>query len=253
VTDLVVRAGLRLRPDGRDDDRGQLLGDRHVANQPRHDPLVVVYEDDDVVVVDKPPGLVTHPAYRNRDGTLWDLLVPWFTDRDLGRPAMLHRLDRATSGLLCVPKHLEAHRGLERALRAGRFEKGYLALARGRTDDEGTIDAPLARDPADRRRVVPCGAGKPARTRYNVVRRFSAHTLLRVTPETGRTHQIRAHLAMLGYPVAGDPLYGGADPALSRLFLHADRLAFPRVGGPGMVRCRAPLPVELRCVLHRLK
>jgi 23S rRNA pseudouridine1911/1915/1917 synthase len=214
--------------------------------------LVVVYEDDAVLVVDKPYGLVTHPAYRNPDGTLWDQLVPWFAARGLGRPALLHRLDRATSGVLCVPKHLEAHRRLERALRAGRFEKGYLALARGRPDDAGTIDAPLARDPADRRRVVPCSAGKPARTQYNVVRRFPAHTLLRVTLETGRTHQIRAHLAMLGFPVAGDLVYGGADPALPRLFLHADRLAFPRVGGPGMVRCRAPLPMELRCVLHRL-
>jgi 23S rRNA pseudouridine1911/1915/1917 synthase len=87
---------------------------------------------------------------------------------------------------------------------------------------------------------------------YRVVRRFSAHSLLRVTIETGRTHQIRAHLAALGFPVAGDPLYGGTDPALARLFLHADRLAFPRVGGRGMVRCTAPLPAELRCVLYRL-
>ncbi|MGH2411157.1 MAG: RluA family pseudouridine synthase [Chloroflexota bacterium] len=212
----------------------------------------VVYEDDAVVVVDKPHGLVTHPAYRNLDGTLWDLLVPWFEARGLGRPGLLHRLDRATSGLLCVPKHHKAHRQLERALRAGRFEKGYLALVRGRPADEGTIEAPLARDPADRRRVVVADPGKPARTHYRVVRRFSAHTLLRVTIETGRTHQIRAHLATLGFPVAGDSVYGGTDPALSRLFLHADRLAFPRVGGPGMIRCRAPLPEELRCVLYRL-
>ncbi|HXT38066.1 MAG TPA: RluA family pseudouridine synthase, partial [Chloroflexota bacterium] len=220
---------------------------------PPPDPLVVVYEDDAVLVVDKPDGLVTHPAYRNPDGTLWDQLVPWFAARGLGRPAMLHRLDRATSGALCVPKHLEAHRRLERALRAGKFEKEYLALVHGRPDDAGTIDAPLARDPADRRRIVPCSAGKPARTRYTVVRRFSAHALLRVTLETGRTHQIRAHLAGLGFPVAGDLVYGGTDPALSRLFLHADRLAFPRVDGPGMVRCRAPLPVELRGVLYRLR
>jgi len=214
---------------------------------------MVAYEDEAVVVVDKPHGMVTHPACGHPDGTLWDLLVPWFASRGLGRPGMLHRLDRATSGLLCVPKHLEAHRRLERALRAGRFEKGYLALVEGRTNDEGTIDAPLARDSADRRRVVVCEKGKPARTYFKVLRRFPAHTLLRVTIETGRTHQIRAHFAARGFPVVGDQLYGGARPALPRLFLHADLLAFPRVGGPGMVRCRVALPPDLQCVLGRLR
>jgi 23S rRNA pseudouridine1911/1915/1917 synthase len=117
---------------------------------------------------------------------------------------------------------------------------------------EGTIEAPLARDPADRRRVIVAETGKTARTQYRVLRRFPAHALLRVRLETGRTHQIRVHLAVSGFPVAGDPLYGPEDNTMPRLFLHADRLAFPRVGAAGVVRCQAPLSLELRCGLWRL-
>jgi 23S rRNA pseudouridine1911/1915/1917 synthase len=212
----------------------------------------VVYEDDAVVVVDKPHGLVTHPAYRHPDGTLWDQLAAWFPAHGLDRPRLLHRLDRDTSGLLCVPKHLEAHRLLERALRAGSFQKEYLALVHGSVDAAGTIDAPLARDPENRRCVRVLESGKPARTHFTALRRFRECTLLRVTLETGRTHQIRVHLAAIGCPVAGDVVYGPPDDGFARLFLHADRLAFPRVGGAGMVRVHAPLPMELRCLLHQL-
>src|SRR5713226_8136963 len=122
--------------------------------------ITIVYEDGDVLVVEKPYGMVVHPAYRHAAGTLWDLLVPLFATRGLGRPHLLHRLDRDTSGLLCVPKHLAAHRALERALRHGRFAKGYLALVHGSPPDAVTIDAPLARDPADRRRVIVLQEGK---------------------------------------------------------------------------------------------
>lgn len=212
----------------------------------------VVYEDDDVVVVDKPHGLVTHPAYRHPDGTLWDQLVPWFLARGLHSPGLLHRLDRDTSGLLCVPKHVHAHRVLERALRAGRFEKAYLALVHGITPAEGTIDAPLARDPLDRRRVCVTELGKPARTSYRVVRRVADYSLLRVELETGRTHQIRVHLAAIGHPLAGDTVYGVPNDGIPRLFLHAHRLSFPQMNKVGVTRVHAPLPQELRFLLHRL-
>ena len=212
----------------------------------------VVYEDDDVVVIDKPPGLVTHPAYRHPDGTLWDQLVPWFLARGLDSPRLLHRLDRDTSGLLCVPKHLPVHRVLERALRAGRFEKAYLALVHGITPAEGSIDAPLARDPLDRRRVCVTELGKPARTSYRVLRRVAGFSLLRVELETGRTHQIRVHLAAIGHPLAGDTVYGVANDGIPRLFLHAYRLAFPKVSEVGVTRVHAPLAPELRFLLHQL-
>ncbi|MGH2345089.1 MAG: RluA family pseudouridine synthase [Chloroflexota bacterium] len=213
----------------------------------------VVYEDDAVVVVDKPHGLVTHPAYRHPDGTLWDQLAIWFPAHGLDSPRLLHRLDRDTSGLLCVPKHLGAHRLLERALRAGSFRKEYLALVHGTTPAEGMIGAPLARDPANRRRVCVTPSGKAARTHFTTLRRFGDFSLLRLRLETGRTHQIRVHLASIGCPVAGDVVYGPTNAAIGRLFLHADRLSFPRVGEVGMVQVRAPLPMELRCLLHRLR
>jgi 23S rRNA pseudouridine1911/1915/1917 synthase len=212
----------------------------------------LAYEDDDVLVVDKPSGLVTHPAYRHPDGTLWDQLVPLFLARGLGSPRLLHRLDRDTSGLLCVPKHLYAHQVLERALRAGRFHKEYLALVHGTTPAEGLIEAPLARDPLDRRRVCVTALGKPARTSYRVVRRVAGYSLLRVGLETGRTHQIRVHLAAVGHPVAGDTVYGIPIHGIPRLFLHAYRLTFPKVSGPGVTQVHAPLAAELRLVLHRL-
>lgn len=215
--------------------------------------VVIVYEDHDLLVVDKPHGLVVHPAYRHPDGTLWDLLTPLFAAREIdARPRLLHRLDRDTSGLLCVPKRIAAHRFLERALQAGRFEKGYLAMVDGWPPDVGTIDAPLGRAAEDRRRVVVRADGKPARTHYRTLRRLPGHALLRVRLETGRTHQIRAHLLHIGHPLAGDPLYNPGSTVAPRLFLHADRLGLPHPDGRRMIRCRSPLPPELRLTLCRL-
>lgn len=214
--------------------------------------LQIHHEDDDLLVVEKPSGMVVHPAYRNPDGTLWDLLLPLFAARGLGRPHLLHRLDRDTSGLLCVPKRLAAHRILERAIRGGRFQKRYLALVHGHPAPAAVIDAPLGRDPLDRRLVRVREDGQRARTLFRIVRRVPGYSLLRVTLETGRTHQIRAHLAAIGHPLAGDPLYGPRPPTLPRLFLHADRLAFPHPSRPGLLRCHSPLPPDLRLALHRL-
>lgn len=213
----------------------------------------IVYEDDDLLVVEKPAGMVTHPAYRHPDGTLWDLLVPLFAARGIADPPrLLHRLDRDTSGLLCVPKRLGAHRALQRALQVGRFRKEYLALVHGAAPRGGTIDAPLARDPANRRLVRVTPAGQAARTHYRALRRWPRFTLLRLRLETGRTHQIRAHLASIGHPVAGDPLYGPQPPAAPRMFLHADRLGFPHPAGGGPVRSRSRLQDDLRRLLRDL-
>lgn len=216
--------------------------------------LLIRYEDDDLIVVEKPAGMVVHPAYRNPDGTMWDALVPVFAARGLGeRPRLLHRLDRATSGLICVPKRLDAHRTLERDLRTGRFAKGYLGLAHGSVQDEGTIELPLARDPQDRRIVRTSPNGQSARTRFRTLRRLPGATLLRIQLETGRTHQIRAHLAALGHPLVGDALYGAdPSPGPDRLFLHADRLSFPHPRG-GAVSVHSPLPYELKLFLYQLQ
>ncbi|MDB5057366.1 MAG: rRNA synthase [Chloroflexi bacterium] len=213
----------------------------------------IVYEDDDLVVVVKPHGMVTHPAHAHPDGTLWNQLVDLFAARGLpDHPRLLHRLDRDTSGLICVPKLPAAHRSLERALRAGRFEKRYLALATGRMEDAGTIEAPLGRDLLDRRRVCVRKDGQHARTHFRAIRRFHDYTLLRISLDTGRTHQIRVHLAHVGHPLAGDTVYGDARPVCERLFLHADCLAFPHPAGKEMVRCLAPLPADLKLALCRL-
>lgn len=214
--------------------------------------IAIVYEDDDLLVAVKPHGMVVHPAHRHPDGTFWNALAALFAQRGTqDGPRLLHRLDRDTSGLICVPKRLAAHRILERHLRAGRFQKEYLALAHG-TIASGTIDAPLARDATDRRLVRVTPGGQPARTHVRLLRSLPGFSLLRVTLETGRTHQIRAHLAAHGHPVAGDPLYGPAMPAGTRLFLHADRLAFPHPNGSGILRCRSPLPNDLRLTLCTL-
>ena len=226
------------------------MQDTNANNAPT---LLIHYEDSALLVVEKPAGLVTHPAYRHPDGTLWDLLAAYFRTQGLPeRPHLLHRLDRPTSGLLCVPKTPAAHRFLERALQAGQFEKEYLALAHGQTARQGRIDLPLGRDPADHRRVQVRPDGQPACTNYRVLRCLPGCTLLRLRLETGRTHQIRVHLAAMGMPIVGDMVYSSGSDLAPRLFLHADKLAFPHPSGTGILRCRSALPLELRQTLRQL-
>jgi 23S rRNA pseudouridine1911/1915/1917 synthase len=216
----------------------------------------VVYEDADLLVVDKPAGLVTHPAPGHRGPTLAGAL----SGRAAGGPdperaGIVHRLDRDTSGLLVVTKTEEAHTALAKALKARQVTREYLALVAGRLEaDSGTVDAPIGRD-RSRRTVVSTRSDRPreAVTHFEVIERLRGTTLLRVTLETGRTHQIRAHLAAIGHPVCGDPQYGGRacgrELGLERQFLHAGKLMFshPRTGE--IVVCESKPPVDLRRAL----
>ena len=216
----------------------------------------VVYEDADLLVVDKPAGLVTHPAPGHRGPTLAGAL----SGRAAGGPdperaGIVHRLDRDTSGLLVVAKTAEAHAALSAALKAREVRREYLALVAGHPEAEsGTIDAPIGRD-RSRRTLVSTRSDRPraAVTRFEVLERLPATTLLQVSLETGRTHQIRAHLAAIGHPVCGDPQYGGRpcgrELGLERQFLHAGRLMFshPRTGE--IVVCESKPPVDLRRAL----
>jgi len=216
----------------------------------------VVYEDPDLMVVDKPAGLVTHPAPGHRGATLAEALRGRAAGGpDPERAGIVHRLDRDTSGLLVVAKTEEAHAALVKQLKAREVRREYLALVTGHPDSEsGTIDAPIGRDRA-RRTVVSTRSDRPrtAVTRFEVIERLPATTLLRVRLETGRTHQIRAHLAAIGHPVCGDPQYGGRvcgrEIGLKRQFLHAEKLMFrhPRTGE--ILDCESKPPVELRRAL----
>ncbi len=218
-------------------------------------PYEVRYEDGDLLVVDKPAGVVVHPARGHRTGTLAQALAgqaaggpdPW-------RAGIVHRLDRDTSGLLVVAKTEEAHRRLRALMKARRIEREYLALVEGRPPARtGTIDAPLGRDRRERKRMsVDTDVPRTAVTHFAVERALPASTLLRVRLETGRTHQIRAHLQAIGHPVAGDPEYGRAGLyGLERQFLHAARLAFDHPITGRRVDVESPLPQDLVAALER--
>src|SRR5919107_550077 len=196
-------------------------------------PLAVVYEDADVIVVDKPAGMVVHPAPGHQRGTLANALlahVPGISVGGSQRPGIVHRLDKDTSGLIVAAKTDRGRTALVSQWESRSVEKTYLALVAGSVaDEEATIDAPIGRDPKNRQRMAVRRSGRPAVTRFHVVERFPDATLLEVSIETGRTHQIRVHLAFIGHPIIGDQLYGRArstDPRLERQFLHASALGF---------------------------
>lgn len=221
----------------------------------------VLYEDDDVVVVDKPAGVVVHPGSGRTSGTLAAGLLHRYPELEgVGaeeRWGLVHRLDKDTSGAVLVARNQAAHDQLLGALRRREVERTYTALVEGSMGaPTGTVDAPVGRDPSQPTRRAVIHGGKPARTHYEVVRYLddSDVSLLDVSLETGRTHQIRVHLAAIGHPVVGDRTYGAsrADLAAPRTFLHAKRLRFshPRTGES--IEVEAPLPPDLRSVLDRL-
>lgn len=223
-------------------------------------PLAVVFEDDDLVVIDKPAGMVVHPAPGNWSGTLVNALIGRGGELSSAggaeRPGLVHRLDKDTSGLLLVAKNDRAHRLLSGALAERRVVRRYATLAWGHlVEDEITVDKPIARDPRDRQRMAVVYGGKPARTSFTRLARFDAGDLLRAHLHTGRTHQIRVHLASIGHPVIGDDTYGGGGGrklvALPprRHFLHAAWLRFSHPTTRRTVDLRSPLPPDLRVVL----
>ena len=217
--------------------------------------LAVVHEDDDVLVVDKPPGLVVHPGSGNWAGTLLNALLHHApATASLPRAGIVHRLDKDTSGLLVVAKNEAAQAELVRQLQARSVKRTYVALVRGHLEAPATVDAPIGRHPVHRTRMAVVASGKPAVTHLRVREAFARHTLLECDLETGRTHQIRVHLASIGHPIEGDPVYGGrGERLLPRQALHAWKLAFrhPRTGEA--MRFEAPLPADLRALLARLR
>jgi 23S rRNA pseudouridine1911/1915/1917 synthase len=235
--------------------------------QPEPMPLDVVYQDADVLIVNKPAGLVTHPAPGHSGGTLVNALLALDQDDGGGlgtiagvqRPGIVHRLDRDTSGLLMVARNDAAQASLQAQLKARRVHKRYLALVHGAVAAQlGRIEAPIGRDPRHRTRMAVVASGREAITGYRVRERFPGWTLLELELVTGRTHQIRVHLASIGHPVAGDPVYAtgvgrrGPD-GLDRLFLHAWRLELVSPSRGDLIRAEAPLPTELEAVLTRLR
>jgi 23S rRNA pseudouridine1911/1915/1917 synthase len=214
--------------------------------------LVIAWENDDLVIVDKPAGLVVHPAPGHRGTTLVELLAA--RAASTWAPLAVHRLDRDTSGLMLVAKRPQVRDELQRLIRARAISREYLALAEGRLSSRtGTIDAPLGRSPRNRTRMAVGGEKKrEARTHFEVERFLDDFTLTRVRLETGRTHQIRAHFAAIGHPLAGDRAYGGAGSlGLERQFLHSARIAFSYSGEATPVEQASPLPQDLAQALVR--
>jgi 23S rRNA pseudouridine1911/1915/1917 synthase len=226
--------------------------------EPEAIPLSVLHEDADLLVLDKPAGLVVHPAAGRRRGTLVNALLgralPLAPSTDPSKPGIVHRLDRDTSGLLVVARSDEAHRRLQRLLRRRELEREYLALVRGRPRSRsGRVEAAIGRDRTDPTRIsLDTATPREAVTNFEVVELLPHHALLRVRLETGRTHQIRVHLAAIDLPVAGDPVYGVAgDLGLERQFLHSARLAFAHPFRDERVEVESPLPPDLEAALER--
>lgn len=215
--------------------------------------LNIVFEDNDLMVVDKPAGLTVHPALGHPSGTLANAILAHLGSTPEGgewwRPGIVHRLDKDTSGLIIVAKNASAHANVSEQFKSRSVVKKYLTLVKGRIQpEEGVIEAAIGRDTRDRKKmaVVVNGRGREAKTNYRVIEYIGDHSLLEIKPETGRTHQIRVHLAAIGYPVIGDPVYGIKSPHLARQFLHAARLGFRLPSSGKYVEFESELPEDLR-------
>lgn len=234
---------------------------RETALPPQDIPLDVVYEDDDVIVVNKPTGLVVHPAPGHPDGTLVNALLHHCGDSLSGiggekRPGIVHRIDRDTSGLIIAAKNDAAHLALSAQLKDHSLSRTYECLVTGNMkQDSGTVDAPIGRSSADRKKMAVVPTGRRAVTHWEVVARYPGVTHLRCRLETGRTHQIRVHMAYIGHPILGDTVYGAKKPVpgLTGQCLHATGLRFihPRTGEPVELHC--PLPSEFTAMLQKLQ
>ncbi len=211
-------------------------------------PLDVLYEDEALIAVNKPAGMVVHSSFRNPSGTLLNGILWRVRDRKDIRPGLVSRLDKDTSGVVVVALAPGVHARIQRDARAALVTKEYLAIVRGAPRPlEGRVALPLRRDPADRRRVVVDPTGLPSETTYSVIASGDGYSLVNCRLGTGRTHQIRVHLASIGSPVAGDSTYGSPDSIISRQALHAWRFTFPHPRSRQIVRIEAPLPDDICC------
>lgn len=222
-------------------------------------PVEILHVDQDVIAVNKPSGLVVHAGAGQHSGTLVNALLHHFkTLSSVGgqeRPGIVHRIDKDTSGILLIARTDIAHRKLAEQFALREIDKTYLALVQGTVAaTEGTIKTPITRDPVRRTRMTTrLGTGRSAITMYRVLERFPRYTYVQVKIGTGRTHQIRVHMASIGHPVAGDTLYGAADAGRGRFFLHAWRIRFTSPSGGHVIELEAPLPPELTNWLHNIK
>jgi 23S rRNA pseudouridine1911/1915/1917 synthase len=222
-------------------------------------PLRIVYQDNDVIVVDKPPGLTVHPAAGHPRGTLVNALLALCPElaeiKGTLRPGIVHRLDKDTSGLLVAAKNEAAQANVARQLKDRQVHKVYLALVQGRLEPpEGVIDAPIGRHPRRRQRMAVVEGGRQALTRYRVREYLrDAYSLVEAEPLTGRTHQIRVHFASIGHPVVGDRVYGKASELVGRQFLHAWRLGFRLPKGGRYQEFESPLAADLEAALDALR
>lgn len=260
----------RVSVDGRAaPPRAKLRGGERLRVQPAPDParlahlpqdisLSIVYEDDAIIVVDKPAGLVVHPGSGNREGTLLNALLAHAPALiDVPRAGIVHRLDKDTSGLLVVAKTLTAQTDLVRQLQARSVTREYAAIVHGRVARDGRVEAPIGRHPVARTRMAVVARGKPAITHYRILTRYAAASLLECRLETGRTHQIRVHLASIGHPLLGDPVYGPrasrGKALFSRQALHARRLALVHPDSQRMRGWESPLPADMRALIATLE
>ncbi len=251
-----AKPSLKLRPR---DDISVVVPDPQPLDLVAEDiPIAALYEDDDVIVVDKPAGLTVHPGPGHPSHTLVNAILARCPDlagiKGTVRPGIVHRLDRDTSGVMVIAKNDAAHRDLTRQFKERTVQKTYLALVKGTPAPERSIiEGDIGRDPRNRKRMAVVARGRASRTRYTVIERLDGMALVEVAPETGRTHQIRAHFASIGHPLVGDTLYGGRSALLERQFLHASTLLFsqPCTGEP--VSCTSPLPADLGELLAALR
>ena len=233
---------------------------RETALPPQDIPLDVVYEDDDVIVVNKPTGLVVHPAPGHPDGTLVNALLHHCGDSLSGvggalRPGIVHRIDRDTSGLIIAAKNDYAHQFLSAQLADHTLARTYECIVVGNLrENSGTVDAPIARDSRDRKRMAVVPGGRRAVTHWEVIARYPGYTHVRCRLETGRTHQIRVHMAYLGHPILGDTVYGAkkAVPGLTGQCLHAVGLQFIHPRTKDLVSLTCPLPEEFTAMLRKI-
>jgi 23S rRNA pseudouridine1911/1915/1917 synthase len=228
-----------------------------VPLSPEPIPLKIVYEDSDLLVVDKPPGLPVHPAPGHPSHTLVNAVLNYLPalvqDNASLRPGIVHRLDKDTSGLIIVAKNRPAHENLSDQFKSRSVSKSYIVLVKGKlAPASGFIEAAIGRDPRHRQRMAVVSRGREARTEYRVLKYIGDYSLLEITPQTGRTHQIRVHLAAIGFPVVGDATYGVTSPHLSRQFLHASRLGFNLPSTGKYVEFTSPLPPDLEKALKEI-